>query len=54
MFGLGLLGAAAYYARDLLRQLIGIARFRDVPPEMTPDLLDAACGTYFVNASKRK
>ena len=39
--------------RDLLRQLIGIARYRNVPPEMTPPLLDAACGTYFVNAKKK-
>lgn len=38
--------------RDLLRQMIGIARYRNVPPEMTPQLIDAACGTYFVNAKK--
>lgn len=40
--------------RDLLRQLIGIARYRNIPPEMTPQLLDAACGTYFVNAKPKK
>jgi hypothetical protein len=38
--------------RDLLRQLIGIARYRNVPPEMTQQLVDAACATYFVNAKK--
>lgn len=38
--------------RDLLRQLTGIARYRNVPPEMSPQLLDAACSTYFVNAKK--
>lgn len=40
--------------RDLLRQLIGIARYRNVQPEMTPPLLDAACGTYFVNSKPKK
>jgi hypothetical protein len=40
----------ASHPRDLLRQLIGIARYRNVPPEMTPELLDAACSTYFVNS----
>lgn len=39
--------------RDLLRQLLGIARYRNVSPEMTPPLLDAACGTYFVNAKPK-
>ena len=34
--------------RDLLRQLLGIAKYRNVPPELTPQLLDAACSTYFV------
>jgi hypothetical protein len=43
----------ASHPRDLLRQLIGIARFRNVPPELTPQLLDAACGTYFVNTKKK-
>ena len=39
--------------RDLLRQLMGIARYRNVPPEMTPQLVDAACSTYFVNAKPK-
>jgi hypothetical protein len=43
----------ASHPRDLLRQLIGIARYRNVPPELTPELLDAACGTYFVNSRPR-
>ena len=34
--------------RDLLRQLLGIARYRNTRPELTPELLDAACSTYFV------
>lgn len=40
--------------RDLLRQLIGIARYRDVAPEMTAQLLDAACSTYFVNSKPKQ
>jgi hypothetical protein len=43
----------ASHPRDLLRQLVGIARYRNIPPEMTPQLLDAACGTYFVNSKKK-
>ena len=39
--------------RDLLRQLVGIARYRNIAPEMSPQLLDAACGTYFVNSKKK-
>ncbi len=39
--------------RDLLRQLLGIARYRNISPEMTPQLLDAACGTYFVNVKPK-
>lgn len=40
--------------RDLLRQLLGIARYRNVSPEMTPALVDAACATYFVTKGKLK
>jgi hypothetical protein len=29
--------------------MIGIARYKNVAPEMTPQLLDAACSTFFVN-----
>jgi len=35
--------------RDLLRQLLGIAKYRNMAPELIPQLLDAACSTYFVN-----
>jgi SpoVK/Ycf46/Vps4 family AAA+-type ATPase len=43
----------ASHPRDLLRQLIGIAKYRNISPEMTPQLLDAACSTYFVNAKRK-
>jgi hypothetical protein len=39
----------ASHPRDLLRQLIGLARYLNVPPELTPNLLDSAAGSYFVN-----
>lgn len=42
----------ASHPRDLLRQLSGIARYRNIPPEMTPQLLDMSCATYFVNSKK--
>ena len=36
------------HPRDILRTLVGIARYRDVPPTLLPELLDRACQTYFV------
>lgn len=41
-------GFRACHPRDLLDQLIDRARYRRVPPEMTPDLLDDAWASYFV------
>src|SRR5438477_10161588 len=43
----------ASHPRDLLRQLLGLARYLNVAPELTPQLLDAACATYFVNTKKK-
>ncbi len=37
------------HPRDLMDQLIAIAKYRMVPAVMTEQLLDAACNTYFVN-----
>ena len=36
------------HPRDILRTLVGIARYRDVPPTLTTELIDRACQTYFV------
>ena len=36
------------HPRDLLRQLTGLARYMSVAPQLTPQLIDAACLTYFV------
>jgi hypothetical protein len=38
----------AVQPRDLIDQLIDIARFLRVQPAMTPELLSAACKSYFV------
>jgi predicted ATPase with chaperone activity len=35
--------------RDILRQLIGIARYKGIKPAISPDLLDMACRTYFAD-----
>ncbi len=39
----------ACHPRDILRILIGIAKYLDVPPSLDPDLVDRACRTYFVD-----
>ncbi|NUP98849.1 MAG: ATP-binding protein [Armatimonadetes bacterium] len=39
----------ATHPRDLLLQLVDIARFNELSPELTPELLDAAVATYFVD-----
>jgi len=36
------------HPRDLIQQLVDIAKYRDVEPHMTPELIDAACASYFV------
>lgn len=38
--------------RDLVNQLIAIAKYLDRPPAMDPDLLDRACKSLFVLESK--
>jgi predicted ATPase with chaperone activity len=38
----------ACHPRDIVDQLIDVARYLNVPPQLTPDLIDAACDAYFV------
>lgn len=38
------------HPRDLLEQLVALARYIEVPPRMSHDLLDAVIGTYFIGA----
>ena len=35
------------HPRDLLRVLIGFARYHNTPPQFTPDMIDKACAVYF-------
>mgnify|MGYP003340005574 CR=1 FL=1 len=37
--------------RDLLDQVVAHCRYRGIEPVVTPELLDAACASYFVNTS---
>ena len=38
----------AVHPRDIIDELTDIARFRNVPPVMSKELLDLACSTYFI------
>lgn len=38
----------AVHPRDILDELLDIARFRNLPPTMSKELLDAACRAYFL------
>jgi predicted ATPase with chaperone activity len=37
------------HPRDLIKQALSLASYLDRPPHLTPDLLEAACNSYFVN-----
>jgi len=39
----------AVHPRDILRTLIGIARYKDIPPTLATELIDRACLSYFVD-----
>jgi predicted ATPase with chaperone activity len=41
----------AVHPRDILDQLIDIARYLNRPPTLAPDLIDQACESYFVKLS---
>jgi SpoVK/Ycf46/Vps4 family AAA+-type ATPase len=38
----------ACHPRDILEELVDIARYMDVPPKMSIELLEQACESYFV------
>lgn len=38
----------ACHPRDLVHHMLDIAAFKELPPRMTPGLVDEACATYFV------
>jgi predicted ATPase with chaperone activity len=39
----------AVHPRDLVEQVAEIARYRNVPPALVPELIDRACRSYFVS-----
>lgn len=39
----------ACHPRDILRILVGLARYLNVPPRLESDLIDRACKSYFVD-----
>lgn len=43
------LGLRSCHPRDILEQLTDTARFLGRPPQLTPDLIDMACDSYFVS-----
>ncbi len=43
------LGLRSCHPRDLLEQLTDTAQFLGRPPQLTPDLIDMACESYFVS-----
>jgi hypothetical protein len=43
----------ACHPRDILRILVCIARYLDVPPKLEAELIDRACSSYFVDLQKR-
>jgi hypothetical protein len=40
-------GFRVCHARDLLAQVLNTAAYMNIPPRMTPELLDIACRNYF-------
>ncbi len=40
----------AVHPRDILEELLDIARYQGIPPVLTPQLLDQACKTYFLRS----
>ena len=45
------LGLRSCHPRDILEQLSDTARYLGRPPQLTPDLIDMACESYFVSLS---
>ncbi len=37
------------HPRDLIDHVVSICRYRKIKAELTPELLDAACRTYFID-----
>jgi predicted ATPase with chaperone activity len=44
----------AVHPRDIIKTIISICEYEDIPPRMTPELIDEACACYFVDLEKKK
>jgi hypothetical protein len=42
------------HPRDILDHLCDVARYLDIEPELSEDLLERACSTYFIDATERR
>lgn len=40
----------AVHPRDILKIIVAMAEYEGIPPRMTPDAIDAACESYFVDS----
>ena len=40
--------------RDLLDQMVNIAKYNMEKPTLNPDLIDAGCATYFISQEKKE
>ena len=38
----------AVHPRDLLKAVLGLSEYLGIPPQLTPELIDEACRSYFV------
>jgi predicted ATPase with chaperone activity len=41
----------AVHPRDIIKTIVAICEYEGVPPRLTPELIDEACASYFVNSS---
>jgi predicted ATPase with chaperone activity len=44
----------AVHPRDLIKTIISICEYEDIPPRMTPELIDEAASCYFVDLDRKK
>ena len=40
----------AVHPRDIIKTILSICEYENIPPRMTPDLIDEACNCYFVES----
>ena len=40
----------AVHPRDIIKTILSICEYENIPPRMTPELIDEACNCYFVES----